>query len=358
MLPRAQAAMPSAELLGPGEALRAHWPDARPNTWPTRRAVGAPAEPRSAATSPSWLLALDDADLPPAHPAFVPGAAPANASYSEGEPVAERVAPWFLRGLWIVAGLVFVAVVTRTLLLRTERAPREAPAPLQPELRAPGLARPELADPSARSARLRPAARPTPAPTPAPAAPLAVYGVPAEEPSASALAQEARARDDVDGWLAAHSRNSAPLADTVPAPPGSAPAASGGGIWEGATIPVEAISGGLRLETPAVGLVRVRLADGERIEGRLVALGQGRVWIRTEGGTLEVERDRLRALEQIAERAAPGGPEAPRRQRVRTAGGVFYGRVLARDGRTVTLVTDAGTRVSVEADEVSDAEPE
>jgi len=82
------------------------------------------------------------------------------------------------------------------------------------------------------------------------------------------------------------------------------------------------------------------------------------VWIQTDAGPRVIERDALRGLEQIANReATASAPQAPRRQRVRTAGGVFYGRVLARDGRTVTLVTDAGTRISVEADEVVDADP-
>jgi hypothetical protein len=65
----------------------------------------------------------------------------------------------------------------------------------------------------------------------------------------------------------------------------------------------------------------------------------------------------MRGLEQIADRpptATP--PQTPQRQRVRTAGGVFFGRVLARDGRTVTLITDAGTRVTVEAEEISDTD--
>jgi len=378
--------MPAQELLRPGETLQAQWPEARPNTWRT-----APESPTPYATErPSWLLALDDAAVLPAQPSIAPSRAPANASFTDGVPVVHRVAPWVLRTFGVAAGLFFVAVVTSTLLTSRRDAPSTPAIPVQPTLRASVDFTHELAAPDGSDARVRPGTRPKKSNTasastaqiaassslsrdasvdtaPVPESPATyVYDLDATpQPAAPPTSDSPLGAADVGRWLAAKTSAAAPLSDVGTVTPASENAPTNvpgaerpSGVWEGATIPVEALSGGLRLETPSVGRVRVRLEGAERVEGRLIALGQGRVWIQTDGGTRVVERDDLRGLEQIADREpAAGPPQAPRRQRVRTAGGVFYGRVLARDGRTVTLVTDAGTRISVEADEVVDADP-
>jgi len=387
--------MPARELLGAGESLQASWPEARPNTWRTGPAVptAMPSE------RPSWLLALDDAAVPRGQTSFVPSRAPTNASFTDGVPVAHRVAPWFLRAIGIAAGVFFVAVVVRSLTVSRSDTRPELPTLVVPSTRASIDFAHELAAPDGSDSRMRPGMRPKKpvASKPASASSMqaaesrsflerdaGVEGAALEatlEPESPALyvydlaASPAAATPsasgaplgaaDVDRWLAAQASAAAPLSDvgTVTRAPEGEPSNVPGverasGIWEGATIPVEALSGGLRLETPSVGRVRVRLEGTERVEGRLTAIGQGRVWIQTDAGPRVIERDALRGLEQIANReATASAPQAPRRQRVRTAGGVFYGRVLARDGRTVTLVTDAGTRISVEADEVVDADP-
>jgi|GEM_PF-1889323 len=390
-----QPSMPARELLGAGETLQGNWPDARPNTWRTQ-----PVVPTTHANErPSWLLALDDAAVPPAQMSLVRSRAPTNASFTDGVPVAHRVAPWFLRSLGIAAGVFFVAVVVRSLTVSQSDTRPELPTPLVPSVRASIDFAHELAAPDGSDSRMRPGMRPKKpvASKPASASSMqaaesrsflerdaGVEGAALEaklEPESPALyvydlaatpaavtpstAGAPLGAADVDRWLAAQANAAAPLSDvgTVTRAPESEPSSVPGverasGIWEGATIPVEALSGGLRLETPSVGRVRVRLEGTERVEGRLTAIGQGRVWIQTDAGPRVIERDALRGLEQIANReATASAPQAPRRQRVRTAGGVFYGRVLARDGRTVTLVTDAGTRISVEADEVVDADP-
>jgi len=387
-LPPVHPRIPAAELLPPEQHLAAAWPEVRPNTWRIGRDV-APNPPATAHERASWLLELDDARIPPAHPSFVPTSAPANASFRDGTEIAQRVAPWFVRSLCVFAGLFLCAVITRTVLLRRARPPVVSEAPVQPLaqrapdsdhlLLAPGDADAHVrAGPGGRPGRplaqaglgfpgaaLPPSARGASGSQPeAPA--LVVYELPAPKaPTPVPAGGPELDRDQRDRWLAEQSRASSPLSDVgaiVAGPAGangvaSPTSASASGIWEGATIPVEALQGGLRLETPGVGRVRVRLEGGARTEGRLTGIGQGRVWIETEAGPVEIDSAKMRGLEQISDRPVASAPRTPERQRVRTAGGVFFGRVLARDGRTVTLITDAGTRVTVEADEIADADP-
>lgn len=386
-LPTVHPGMPAAEMLPPGQHLAASWPEVRANTWRVGRDV-APHPPAGDSERPSWLLELDDARIPPAHPSFVPTTAPANASFRDGTEIAHRVAPWFVRALCVFAGLFLCAVITRTVLLRRARPPVVSEAPVVPlaqrvpdsdhDLLAPGDDAQVRAGPAGRPGRppaqaglglsaaaLVPGAFSAPDPRPESPA-LVVYDLPApQSPTPGPAGGADLDREQRDRWLAEQSRASSPLSDVgaiVAGPAGgtgtaSPTAASASGIWEGATIPVEALQGGLRLQTPSVGRVRVRLEGGTRTEGRLTGIGQGRVWIETDAGPVEIDSSKMRGLEQIPDRPVASAPRTPERQRVRTAGGVFFGRVLARDGRTVTLITDAGTRVTVEADEIADADP-
>jgi len=391
--PRAYAppVVPHQEMLAPTQKLAGNWPEVRPNAWRVGRESPPPA-PSFPPERPSWLLELDDASIPPAHPSFVLTNAPTNASFHDETAVAQRVAPWFVRSLCVFAGLFLCAVVTRTVLWRAANPPAEPSPPVQPIALANAGSAFELVAPGDDGVlRARPGQRPTKPASKnavgasatttgvaasslveldaieAPESPaLVVYDLPAATSAGSTpAAGQDLGREDVDRWLAEQSRASAPLSDVgairagEPSPPGTATPTSdsASGIWEGATIPVEALAGGLRLETPSVGRVRVRLEGGGRAEGKLIAIGRGRVWIETDSGPLEVETAKMRGLEQIAEQRVASGARNPERQRVRTAGGVFYGRVLARDGRTVTLITDAGARVTVEADEIGDADP-
>jgi hypothetical protein len=374
------ASVPQREHLAPGARLSGNWPPVVTNTWRVSDArVSAPPAPPVASERPSWLLELDDAAVLPAHPAFVRTSAPANTSFRDGTEVVQRVAPWFVRSLCVFAGLFLCAVITRTILARSARPDFEPAEPVQPTARVASRAESELLAPAGVGSanRAKPGDRSawpsagqrgssvvSAAASESPA--LAVYPLPDEvvpvvRPEFTSEADPA----GIERWLAQQSRGAAPLADAgsvrpeSPSSDGAVPpnAAGAAGVWEGATIPVEALAGGLRLSTPSVGRVRVRLEGGGRAEGRLTAIGQGRVWLETDAGPLEIANADMRGLEQIADRpptATP--PQVPQRQRVRTAGGVFFGRVLARDGRTVTLITDAGTRVTVEAEEISDTD--
>ena len=220
-------------------------------------------------------------------------------------------------------------------------------------------------------------------------------------------------------WAASAATVAAPAPESpVHAPESSTtravPADADGGIlpativWEGPTVPVDRIASNVRLLTPQVGSVRAALRNGSTIEGRLHAVGTGQVWIDERAGRVALQRDEIVRLEQIASppparddeirdadaaepreeatTAAPiaGGtsetattvldkiadatqadgrpvpsepapPAEPPRVRVRTPGGVFYGQVIARDGTTLTLVTDEGSRIVLESDDVEPA---
>lgn len=126
-------------------------------------------------------------------------------------------------------------------------------------------------------------------------------------------------------------------------------------IWSGAEIPVDAIEQPKRLLTPQVGRVRVVLGSGEIFEGRLYAVGQKQVWLETELGKMALLSYQVHRVEHILDNS--GGVSLGEdgsqdlvgleRVRVRTPGGVFYGKVIARDEGSVTLVTDEGARVTL-----------
>lgn len=135
------------------------------------------------------------------------------------------------------------------------------------------------------------------------------------------------------------------------------------GMWSGAAIPVEAIAKEDRLLTPNVGRVRVILADGEIFEGELYAVGEKRVWIETNLGKmalLEWQIDRVEHI--VSDDGAPViGRDGSRdlaglkSVRVSTAGGVFYGKLLSQEGNEVTLVTEAGGRITLQDAKVDSA---
>ena len=134
-------------------------------------------------------------------------------------------------------------------------------------------------------------------------------------------------------------------------------------IWPTADIPIERVDDALRLHTPKVGRVRVTLNDGAVFEGRLVAVGEQKVWLQLAAGRLavmgwQVERiEHLLSPEGTPTMGAPGSEHLAGlpQVRVRTPGGVFYGKLLAHEGDRVTLVTAEGARLTLDDAEVSPA---
>ncbi len=122
-------------------------------------------------------------------------------------------------------------------------------------------------------------------------------------------------------------------------------------IWRGPEPAMAAIGAPVKVLMPRVGDVRVVMTSGKSFEGKLVAMGQERVWIDSNLGRMGLEGSRVDRIERLA--SAPVGPgaivEVARGDlvRVKTLGGVLYGRVITRKGSQVILVTDGGGRVTL-----------
>jgi hypothetical protein len=210
-------------------------------------------------------------------------------------------------------------------------APDSASAPVPPPVAASEPV-PAPAEPAARA----PAPAPAPAPTP---------------PPATALSRAAAAPSDAD----------VPLGRRGPGSGRPATAEDWSGIWTESTIPFDAIRGAQRLRTLNVGRVRAELTNGEFVEGTLYAVGESRVWLEVPLGRLAFEASSVHALAQVAgttPAAAKGASQAfagLTRVEVVLAGGSLTGRVLERTGDRVTLVTDDGLRLKVDALDVRPA---
>ncbi|MFT7486612.1 MAG: hypothetical protein ACI9F9_002467 [Candidatus Paceibacteria bacterium] len=126
-------------------------------------------------------------------------------------------------------------------------------------------------------------------------------------------------------------------------------------IWPSKDIPMAEISGAKRWLTPGVGRVRVLLAAGEVFEGKLYAVGERKLWIDTKLGKMALLAYQIDRVEHIVDAEGDsllGGDSSNdlnglRGVRVRTAGGVFYGKLLSQEGATVTIVTDTGARITL-----------
>ncbi|MAF67052.1 MAG: hypothetical protein CMJ84_15520 [Planctomycetes bacterium] len=134
-------------------------------------------------------------------------------------------------------------------------------------------------------------------------------------------------------------------------------------LWPTADIPLGRVDDERRLLTPKVGRVRVNLLDGAVFEGRLIAVGEGKVWLELDAGRLAVMGWQVERVEHLLSpegTPAMGTPGSERlaglpQVRVRTPGGVFYGKLLAHDDDRVTLITAEGARVTLDDAEVSPA---
>ena len=134
------------------------------------------------------------------------------------------------------------------------------------------------------------------------------------------------------------------------------------GVWlQEAVPPMWTIQEAQKVLTPQVGQVRVILEGNEIFQGRLYAMGEGRVWINNERfGQMGLEGPKVQKILRIdADDDSPvpgesgsenlGGLESVR---VKTPGGVLFGKVIARDEEHTTIVTEDGTRVTLASDQV------
>ena len=123
-------------------------------------------------------------------------------------------------------------------------------------------------------------------------------------------------------------------------------------IWRGAEVPMEALGASVRILTPRVGSVRIIMKSDALFDGKLLAMGQNKVWIDTNMGQMGLAADRIARIERLV--GEPAGVHETvavargDRVRVHTLGGVLTGRVLSAKEGTVVLMTDGGGRVTLQ----------
>ncbi len=133
-------------------------------------------------------------------------------------------------------------------------------------------------------------------------------------------------------------------------------------IWRGAEVPLDAVNAPAKTMMPKVGNVRVFTTTGDVFEGRLYAVGQGRVWIDAAPGRVGLDGarvERIEVLPPLADGQQAAGVNADlalggKQVRVRVPGGMLSGRVLKQDGEEVTLALADGGRVRVKTSDVQE----
>jgi hypothetical protein len=127
-------------------------------------------------------------------------------------------------------------------------------------------------------------------------------------------------------------------------------------LWPGDTVPLDALHGDLRLLTPGVGDVHVIMKTGDIFDGRLYAIGTGQVWLETTIGRLALAGNRVLAIAPVTLEEVNGKRvEDLPRMRVRTPGGVFFGRVLNHEDDRLTLLTEDGGKITLVSRDVEPA---
>ncbi|HVS19749.1 MAG TPA: hypothetical protein VMT18_14180 [Planctomycetota bacterium] len=187
----------------------------------------------------------------------------------------------------------------------------------------------------------------------------AAIGPQAPEPSAHTL--------PVEGALAAHQESRASRTSTLavedvllaPTMDSSnlrqANAKDLEGVWSETTVPMEILGHKTKVLTPNVGRVRVVLKSKDIFEGKLYAVGQGSVWLESAYGRISVDGKRIATVAQIDTKegtptlGSTGSQNLSglEKVRVKTPGGTFYGKIIARDETQTTLITEDGARLTL-----------
>ena len=105
------------------------------------------------------------------------------------------------------------------------------------------------------------------------------------------------------------------------------------------------------------------MAGGGLVEGELHAVGSGSVWVDTRAGRLQLELERVERIDRMGTQGKLLEEDPDERDytklpriRVRTAGGVFVGHEISREGDSVTLFTDEGLKITLKGAEVMPAQ--
>jgi hypothetical protein len=127
------------------------------------------------------------------------------------------------------------------------------------------------------------------------------------------------------------------------------------GVWSETSVPLQAMGSKTKVLTPNVGRVRVILTSKDIFEGKLYAVGQGSVWLESEYGRISVDGKRIASVANIDTKEgtpALGSTGSQNlsgleRVRIKTPGGTFYGKVIARDEAQTTVMTEEGSRLTL-----------
>ncbi|MEM8710579.1 MAG: hypothetical protein AAGG01_06475 [Planctomycetota bacterium] len=133
------------------------------------------------------------------------------------------------------------------------------------------------------------------------------------------------------------------------------------GVWQNRTVPKSKLRGDQFVLTPNVGNVRVIFDAGETVDGRLHGVGDERIVLDTKLGRMTLDARRATRIDRLGggsrkELRSPSESFASTkgldRVKVRAAGGVFYGHLVAQTETKVTLLLDGGVRVTLDSTEV------
>lgn len=128
------------------------------------------------------------------------------------------------------------------------------------------------------------------------------------------------------------------------------------GVWTETSVPMQAIGNKTKVLTPNVGRVRVVLTSKDIFEGRLYAVGQGSVWLESQYGRISVDGKRIASVANIDTKdgtpalGSTGSQNLAGLEKVlvKTPGGSFYGKVIARDDKQTTVITEKGDRLTMD----------
>jgi hypothetical protein len=94
----------------------------------------------------------------------------------------------------------------------------------------------------------------------------------------------------------------------------------------------------------------------EIFDGRLYAIGTGQVWLESTIGRLALDGKRVQAVTVVTTEEVNGKTvENLPRMRVRTPGGIFFGKVIAHDDDRVTILTEDGGKITLVSRDVEPA---
>ena len=127
--------------------------------------------------------------------------------------------------------------------------------------------------------------------------------------------------------------------------------------WLSEEVPEQHYEHDAQVQTPVVGEVRVILASGDVFEGRLVSVGEGRIWLASDLGRFALDSSAVDSVQRLVE--ASGGELGSmddllpgERVTVKLPGGSISGRIVATQGTRITLVTDSGARLTLDDPEI------